>query len=118
MTPATAIGMLDRALARNGTVITLRRYAGEGTARTAEDVTVRARVRDYEPAELVGGIAQGDSEAVLSLTQIRAAGWGAPDHLPVRGDRIVIGGRERAIEAVDPERIAGEVVRINVQVRG
>lgn len=118
MTPATAIGMLDRALARNGTVVTLRRYSGTGPARTSEEISVRARSRDYEPAEVMGGITQGDSEVVLSPTQLAASTWGGGAWMPRKDDRVVVGGRERTVLAVDPERIADQVVRINLQVRG
>lgn len=112
MTPAAAITALDRQLAAHGQDVILRRYTGVGQARTSTDATVRAFVRDYRPDEIVGGIAQGDTEVTLSPTGVLAGG------LPKRGDQVVIDGTPRTIQGAPPVRLAGMVVRINLQVRG
>lgn len=112
MTPAVAIASLDRQLAAHGEDVVLRRFTGIGQARTFTDATVRALVRDYRPDEIVGGIAQGDTEVALSPTGVLAGG------LPKRGDQVVIDGGVRTVQGAPPLRISGTVVRINLQVRG
>jgi hypothetical protein len=63
MTPAQMIADLDEALARVGSTVALRK-----TNTTTGQVTVKARVRFYAPAEIAGIIEQGDSKVVLSPT--------------------------------------------------
>lgn len=111
MTPASAIAMLDRQLAAHGETVTLRRPVANAAA---IEVDVLAFVRGYRPDELAGGIQQGDSEVVLSPTSL-VAPW--PD-LPKRLDKVLIDGRLRNVEMANAVRIAGEVVRINLMVRG
>lgn len=118
MTPAAAIAALDRQLWLHGQDVVLRRYVMAAGVRTPVDATLRASVRDYRPDELAGGIVQGDTAVVLSPTGIIAAAWPGTQDWPRVGDRIVIDGRERAVQAASVVRMAGTVVRINVQVRG
>lgn len=110
--------MLDRSLAKDGSAIVLRRWSGLGTARTASDVTVRAKVRDFQPQELVNGLVQGDSHAILSPTPIASAGWGGAVPVPQAGDQVVVDGRARSVLAAVPIKMADVVVRIELQVRG
>lgn len=108
MTPGQAIAMLDRQLADHGEDIALRHMSG-GTAASIE--TVRAFVRGYKPDEVVGAIQQGDGKITLSPT-----GLSLP---PKFNDKTVIGGTKvRNIQAVEEIKLAGVVVRYNVQVRG
>lgn len=107
MTPATAIAILDRTISRHGQTVLLRR----GNT----DLTVRAFVRDFRPDEIVGGIAQGDSNVVISPTQI--AGTPFVESI-LRNDKVVIRGRVRNVQSADPILIADQLVRINLQVRG
>ena len=79
---------------------------------------MRVRADDYRPEELVGGIVQGDTKVILSPTQILAASWPGTLSWPRTGDKIVINGRERNIQAAPPKLIDGAVVRIDLQVRG
>ena len=121
MTPAAAIAALDRHLASNGEDVVLQKIV---SGAVSASVTARAIVRGYDPEELVAGIAQQDSLVIVSPTEIDAAAWpGLPDGLedervPVKGDRVSIAGRVRAIEAATGIRMAGELVRIEMQVRG
>lgn len=119
MTPQAAIAALDRQLHLHGHDAVLRRATWSGTTKTTADVTVRIKLRGYAPDELVGGIIQGDSAVVMSPTQINAAGWpsGAPEP-PKAGDTLVSAGRARAVIAAEPIYLGGEVVRIEMQVRG
>lgn len=115
---AAEIAALDNALARAGSDITLRRVTGTAPSLTNTDVTVRATVRSYQPQELVGGIAQIDSHVIISPTQIVAANWPGDGSLPRKLDKMVIAGRVRNIEVVDPIYVGGELVRLEMRVLG
>lgn len=126
MTPEESIAMLDRQLAAHGQDVTLRRLTG--TQLIPFDVVCRAFVRGYGPDELTGTIAQGDSLVILSPTEIEANDWPGPNssatpdtsdrRVPRKGDKVVIAGRVRNVEAPAPIYLGGELVRINLQVRG
>lgn len=118
MSPSQAINALDRQLAAHGQGITLRRYSGVGPSRVPVDVTVRARVDDYRPEELSGGIVQGDTRVIISPSQILAAAWPSPQDWPRAGDQVVINGRVRNVEAPVLLKINDTVVRIEIQVKG
>jgi hypothetical protein len=113
MTPADAIAMLDRSLSRNGQDITLRRVVPNASN---IDVTVRAFVRGYQPEEIVGGVQYGDSLVILSPSSLLNTAW--PDPLVKRLDKVVVDGRLRTVENAWPVNVNGEIVRINLQVRG
>ena len=125
MSALSHINALDRGLAARGEDVVLRRISGSGPSATSIDVVCRAVVRGYRPEELVGGIAQGDSQVILSPSEIRVSGWpdlgGSPSgtaSLPRKGDKLIVQGRMRTIEAVAPIQVAAELVRIDLQVRG
>lgn len=108
MTPTEAIAMLDRQLADHGEDVALRHMSG-GVAASSE--TVRAFVRGYKPDEVVGAIQQGDGMITISPAGLVAS--------PKFNDKTVIGGSKvRNIQAVEEIRLAGVVVRYNLQVRG
>lgn len=109
------IDALNRALARAGEDVVLRRNTGTPTVPVNTDVTCRAAVRSPTAQELVAGYTQTDSVVILSPSEATAASW----PLPVRkGDRVLIQGRFRAVESVNPIFVAGELVRINLRVLG
>jgi hypothetical protein len=128
MTAQECIAALDQALAENGEDVVLRRVVGVDPNTMNIDVVCRANVKTWRLKEepLVGGIAQAVVIVTMSPTQIAAAQWpgGQPPgqtidpSLPRRLDRIVIGGREREIEAVDGITLGGQTVRIEMQVLG
>ncbi|MGE0289267.1 MAG: hypothetical protein AB7P16_23510 [Bradyrhizobium sp.] len=101
---------LDRALARAGETVTVRRQ------NPAAEVTCLAMVRGFEARpqadDLVGNVAQQDFFVILSPTPLGSFG------VPTRYDQVVIGDMPRAIEAVTPIRIGADVVRIELKVRG
>jgi hypothetical protein len=113
MTPAQAIAMLDRQIAKHGQPVVLRRVVANAAATEA---TVSAFVRGYKPDELVAGIVQGDTLVTLSPTSV--AGTPFSPAVPRRGDKVLIDGRLRSVELADPVSIAGVMVRLNLQVRG
>jgi hypothetical protein len=111
VTPQQAIAKLDRAIARYGQTVTLRR--GTATAPTAT-ATVKAHVRGFKPDELIGGIDQNDSKVILSPSGL--TGW--PGDAPIKGDWITIGERVRSIVAAEPVKMNDVLVRIELQVKG
>ncbi|KQO86051.1 hypothetical protein ASF33_05230 [Methylobacterium sp. Leaf92] len=108
MTPSQAISALDRQLTRHGEDVKLR--AQDGADDGSEDLTRRAFVREYRPEELSGGIEQGDREVILSPSGLTAD--------PQRLGGLFVGDRYCTIEVANPVRLAGVVVRWNLQVRG
>lgn len=127
MDEVAALASLDNALARNGEDCVLQRL--DGTGNVAKAVTVRARVVLYRPQEISGSIIQGDSFVILSPTQIVAAQWPTSDasyadksngdkRVPRRDDRLIVQGRTRTVQAPIPYYVNGELVRIELQVRG
>lgn len=118
--------MLERQLAAHGQDVRLQRLTG--TQQVFFEVTCRALVRGYEPRELIGGILQGDSKVILSPGEIEANGWPGPNssatptaqdrRIPRKDDKVVIAGKTRNVEAGAPIYLAGELVRIELQVRG
>ncbi|MCP1200058.1 hypothetical protein [Notoacmeibacter sp. MSK16QG-6] len=113
MTPARAIAMLDRQIARHGETVTLKRVAPNAPAVTHD---VKAFMRGYSAEELIGGIAAGDSEIALSPTSLAGSAFEAA--LPERGDQVTAAGRLRRIEFAVPVRLDGTLVRMNLTVRG
>lgn len=111
MTPHQAIAKLDRAIARNGQTVTLRRGTASAPVATA---ALKAHVRGYDPDELVGGITQKDSKVILAPTGLK--GW--PSGMVQENDWIQIDGRWRSIVAAVPVRMADTLVRIELQVKG
>jgi hypothetical protein len=123
---SSLIAALDAALAQAGEDAILRRIVGTAPNTINIDVVVRASVRSFQPVELVGGISQTDSHVIISPTQIANAQWPggelpsptvANPTLPRINDRLIINGRVRSIQVVDPIYIGGELVRIEMRVQ-
>lgn len=108
------LAALDRALSRAGETITLRRPLGTSPI-TYRDVQVRAHVRGFNTEDLTGAITQVDSKVIMSPSEITAANWPGP---PKKGDKVIIDGRTRNVEAVFPIYASNELVRIEMRVRG
>ncbi|PZU18956.1 MAG: hypothetical protein DI589_23015 [Shinella sp.] len=115
-TPAAAIARLDAALQRRGQALVLRRYtASSGNPRPNTEAPVRGFVRPVEALaikEFVGNLATSYFEVVISPTDAAAL-------LPiVRGDKIVIDGKERNVETFGNLTMNDVLVRINLTVAG
>lgn len=125
--PTAARASLDRMLAQHGEPCELQRVVSGATRKVA----LRASIRDYRPAELLGGdgLQAGDSHVVISSSEIDAAQWpsaaliatttaGDP-RLPIKGDRLVTGnGRVRIVlNAWAAPYIGSELVRIEMNIR-
>ena len=121
------IAALDRAVARTGEAVTLRRNTGS-TPQTTVDVTLQAIVRGFKPSELISGsgIVAGDSLVIISPTAINAAQWPGGQSPTVTGDQriprttdaVIRQGKSRTVQSANPVYVRGVLVRIELQVRG
>ena len=127
MSPEQAISTLDRQLATNGSDMVLRRLTlAAGGTQIPFDVTVKGKQRGLRPEELVDGVTQQDTKVVISPTQIDAANWpGAATatttvdrRIPVKNDRMIIAGKIRNVEAGVGRYMNGQLVRIEIMVKG
>ena len=114
------VDQLDRSLARRGEDAVLRRRIG--TSPNFVEVPVRIHFRGYRAEEVVGGIFQGDSLAILSPSQIEAAdtwpGAAGGGKMPKINDGLTVQGRVRNVQAAPVICENGEPIRIDMQVRG
>lgn len=112
-TPEEAIAQLDDALAKVGQTVTFRRYtAPSGSPRPKTDLDMRAFVRAVKAEEFVGNVDHTFSAVSLSPTGF------SPMWPIIKGDKIVIDGRERNVEVVKPIRMNNALVRCNLMVAG
>lgn len=117
------IAALDRALARDGETVLLRRRIGTGS--TYVEITLNARLDGYRSESLIGAVKQTHSAFVFSPTEINAAvaagtwpGLAGGGNLPKNGDFIRSAGVDRAIQSIAPVRVGNEIVRFDGQVLG
>ncbi|MGE0425410.1 MAG: hypothetical protein AB7O88_24330 [Reyranellaceae bacterium] len=117
MTPDAVRAAYRDMLALVGEPVVIRRYTGAGADRPRFDADAPARVVEYAPDELVGGIQQGDRKLILLADDLIARQFPVP---PRRGDKAVVRGNELNIEAVDDNsrRVAGVLIAYEIQVRG
>lgn len=117
MTPDSIKAEYRRMLNEAGETVTIRRYTGTGASRPFFDADVLARVAEFQPDELIGGIIQGDVKLIVLADDLIEAQ--APLDLR-KGDKAVVRGRERNIEAADDNtrRLAGVLIAYELRVRG
>jgi hypothetical protein len=112
MTAAQVIARLDEALQRTGENVIIRRYAGTGNQRPKVELAARAFIRPMEAEDLVGNIDSTFAKVILSPT-------GKTALLPlVKGDKIVVAGKERNVEIPKPIKFQNELARIVLVVGG
>jgi hypothetical protein len=114
MTPSQALDSLRRQLAQHGRDVVIRRWSGPSGARTATEVTTRARIVGYAPEKIVGAIQVGDRKAIVQVDALAAL-------LPLKDtDKVVIDGREFAIRYVDDQtrRIGNTLIALELQISG
>ena len=104
------------AIAEVGETITLRRFVAGGPPIKAE---VRARVTGYQPAELVGGIKQGDRRVIILAEDVEATGFPVPFSTG-GSDKTVVRGKALNIEIVDDStrRVGGVLIAYDITARG
>ncbi len=113
ITPSEAITELDRVLDDTGETVILRRYtAPSGSPRPKTEATIPAFVRPLEAEELAGNIDSTFSNVIISPTHVAA-------FLPVvKGDKIVIDGKERNVEIPKRYKMRGVLVRMKLMIGG
>ena len=113
ITPAEAIAELDRTLDEAGETVILRRYtATSGSPRPKIDVEIPAFVRPLDAEELAGDIDSKFSNVIISPTHVGSV-------LPiVKGDKIVIDGKERNVELPKRYKMQGVLVRMKLMIGG
>lgn len=119
MTPDQAKAMYLRRLG-DFEIVSIRVYTGAGASRPRYDYEgLRARVVEFSPEELVGGIVQGDRNVIVLAEDVVSAGVPLPLQIGVN-TKLVIRGKELAIKAVDDNtrRIGGDLVAYEMQVGG
>lgn len=109
MTPTAAADRLARFLAKDGSDIVFRRYAGSGDARAIQaERTVRARVTGTSP---------GEKKIICGVVEIG-------DLLPLKeqsgNDVFVIDGREQQLKSIDANtrKIDDVLIGLNLVVDG
>jgi hypothetical protein len=126
------VAALDRALARMGEDIILRRVFGIAPNQTAVDVKCRAKVTAISTEQTVAGIPATTFEIIISPTQIRDARWPGTTQPPLppfdvdqsipragTTDKVLMRGLPpKDVFFVDPVMPGDEVVRINMKVKG
>lgn len=117
MIPATVSNAYKRGFAIAGEIIKVRRYTDVGTNRPFIEFSARARVQDYQAAELVGGITQGDRRVIMLAEDLATAGFPLP---LTRTDKLIVRGKELAIHALDDStrRINGELIAYDITAKG
>lgn len=123
---------IARVVAREGEPVLLRRQVPVTTVPTPfgtlawgvfpwdgndgfDNAAARAVVQDYSPAELVGGVRQGDRRVILSDAEIARLGWPGP---PRHGDWIEIRDRTWVVQGCDTREFRGQSALHIMQVRG
>lgn len=111
MTPASAIATLDRLIRADGQNVTIIFVEISGETQ----FPTRAFSRGYQPHELIGGIEQGDTLAIISATGLINA-----PRLPRRNDRLLLSAtaKMKNIENGTAVDLGEQLVRMNLQLRG
>jgi hypothetical protein len=117
MTPQDARDTYRSMMDERGEIVLIRRYLGSGQNRPKFEVSVRARIFDYTPVELIGGIIQGDVKVICLYEDLVNGQYNLPI---LKNDKVVVGGKELNIESPDrhTRKIAGELIAYELQARG
>ncbi len=121
LSPTMLIATLDAYLATAGEDVVL--------SRNGVPCQCRAAIRQKDrPDQLVSGNEMDDLYAIMSMTQIRAAGWNAgvtgsapyqrDNAVPRRGDVVAVKGLRYRVDAADVVAVQNVVVRVNLSLKG
>lgn len=96
---------------RHGETVTVRRL---GTPNV--DVSVKARLEGYGPADIAGSIIQGDRRCYIGTQDLVAQSF----PLPMRkNDKVILaGGRQLNVEGPDARKWGDDEALLVLQVRG
>lgn len=109
-----SVAAIEAAIDQHGQTVKLRRITGV-TRQAFFDVTCKAVVRNFQPAELQGEVIQGDREARMSNREIDARQWPGP---PAKGDKFYLDGKWINIESVETRRLGEDVALHLLRLRG
>lgn len=102
------------ALRKYGRPMLLRRRIG--TTAAYQDVNVTGISKGYKPAELMGGLQQGDRYITISNAEIAAQSvFVGP---PKKGDLVTLDGASVAVQGVETQRLGLEILAHILWVRG
>jgi len=130
MSPEECIGALDGALAADGEEFILRRVVGTLPNVVNIDVTCKGWITAVTTEQVAAGIPETELNVIFSPTQINDAQWpgGTVPALPplsvdqrvprINVDKAIVQGRVRTVSFVNAINVAGELVRINMRVKG
>lgn len=104
----SALDARRRQLARWGRTITLRR---NGVA----DLPLLGVPHTYQPAELIGGIQQGDQRVAIGADEVAAAAWPAPPRKP---DTVTIDGHSYVVQGATAVYDGSRLIGWNLWVKG
>lgn len=111
LNPYATANFLDK----DGESVAIRRLTGPGIF---FEVITKARIMDYSPDEMVGGIVQGDRKMIVANRDMENAQW----PFPVRvGDQVILLDQNNAtamVRAAYPSSVNGQIVRHTLQIRG
>jgi hypothetical protein len=110
----SAAAKIAAKLAQYGRPMTLRRRIG--TTSTYNEVVVRGVEQGYRPAELLGGLQQGDRRITISNAEIAAQVAFSPP--PRKGDFVLIGATTAAVQGVETKYLGAEILAHVLWVRG
>ena len=108
------IARVSAALAQVGETVVVRRLTGTNP-QIPLDCSVKAVVRGYAPAELVGGISQSDKKVTISHAEMSRVQWPWPLK---KDDRVLIDGKAAVVQSVELRKIGNDVALCVAQVRG
>lgn len=104
MTPAAAIAMLDRQIARHGQTVKFKR--------ASTPATMRSFVRPYAPDKIVGLVTEQDRLVILSPSTIGAYG------VPKEQDDVSLNGQQGKVQPTVKQIFLDDtLVRIEMRVR-
>jgi len=98
-------GSVAEFIAQRGETITITRPSD-----VSVNLTAKAYCRLYRPNEIAGNVLQGDREVRIAATALSQA--------PLKGDRVLIGGKTTTVQFVWPAKIGEETAVHILQVRG
>jgi hypothetical protein len=113
----SAAAKIATALKKHGRSMTLRRRIG--TTTTYNDVSVKGTTKGYKPAELLGGLQQGDRYVTISHEEIAGKPWPGPQvESPKKGDFLIIDGTTTAVLGVETKYLKTDILAHVLSVRG
>jgi hypothetical protein len=101
------------AISTVGENVIIRNYSG--TTETYTDATVRARVVDFSPDQLVGAIVQGDRKLIMLAADVVGVELTATQNC-----KVVVRGKELQVKSVDDNtrRVQGDLIAYEIVVGG